>query len=40
MVYEVHRNDRKITEIVHALNHGDLEKVLEIAETAKQSKLR
>ena len=40
MLYEVRRHDRKIAEIEHALKCGDLEKISEIAEIAKTSRLR
>ena len=32
MLYEVRRHDRKIVEIEHALQHGQLEKLSEIAD--------
>jgi len=40
MLYEVRRHDRKITEIEHALKHGDLQSILEINDTAKKSRLK
>jgi len=40
MLYEVRRHDRKIVEIEHALQHGQLEKLSEIADIAKSNRLR
>ncbi|XP_065892428.1 uncharacterized protein [Dysidea avara] len=40
LLYEVRRHDRKITEIEHALQHGDLEKLSEITDIAKSNQLR
>ena len=40
MLYEVRRHDRKIIEIEHALQHGELEKLSEIANIAKSNRLR
>ena len=39
MLYEVRRLDRKITEIEHALKHGDLQSILEINNAAKKADL-